>query len=65
MNELFAIFFGLPSFLILAILAYVGIVGTIINIYHAIKNKDYGYILLLTVLTVSSAMFGWTLGDFL
>jgi uncharacterized membrane protein YfcA len=65
MNELFAIFFGLPSFLILAILAYVGIVGTIISTYHAIKNKDYNYLFLLVILTICSAMFGWTLGDFL
>jgi hypothetical protein len=65
MNEIFAILFGLPSILILAILAYIGVVGTMVSIYYAIKNKDYEYLMLVFTLTFTSAMLGWTIGSFI
>lgn len=65
MNEIFAILFGLPSFLILFLLFYVGTVHTIVSVYHAIKNKDYDYLFLFISLTLCSAMVGWSIGDFI
>jgi hypothetical protein len=65
MNDLFAIFFGFPSFIILAILTYVGIVGTIINIYIAVKIKDYTYLAFFFMVTICAASVGWIIGCFL
>jgi hypothetical protein len=65
MNNLFAIFFGFPSFVILAILAYIGIIGTAVNIYLAVKIKDYCYLILFSALTFFAAMLGWTIGSFI
>jgi ABC-type nitrate/sulfonate/bicarbonate transport system permease component len=63
MNPLFIILFGLPLFIIIAILVYIGIVGTGINIYHAIKNKDYEFLALAFMLTTCAASAGWIIGS--
>lgn len=65
MNLIFAILFGIPSFIILAILAYVGVVGTLINVLYAIKIKDYDYIASFLILTILAAALGWFLGGIL
>lgn len=65
MNELFAILFGIPSILVLMVLFYIGIVSTLISVYQAIKNNDYNYLFLFLALTISSAMVGWYIGDFI
>ena len=65
MTELYAIFFGIPSFIILAILLFIGIFGTIKDVYTAIKTDDYNYLLLLFSLTISAGMVGWFIGDFI
>lgn len=61
-NQLFALLFGLPSFIILSILLYVAIIGTLTDTYSAIKSKNYEYLILLFILTISTAMVGWYLG---
>lgn len=63
MTELYAIFFGIPSFIILAILLFIGIFGTIKDVYTAIKTNDYNYLFLFLTLTISSAMIGWYIGS--
>lgn len=63
MTELYAIFFGIPSFIILSILLFIGIFGTIKDVYTVIKTDDYNYLLLLFALTCSAAMVGWCIGD--
>ena len=65
MKDLFAIFFGFPSILILAVLFYLGVVSTLVSVFHAIKNNDYNYLFLFSALTISSAMVGWYIGDFI
>lgn len=65
MNSLFAIFFGFPSILVLAILSYVGVVSTLITVYQAVKSKNYSYLLLFSALTFCSAMVGWYISDFI
>lgn len=65
MTELYAIFFGIPSFIILVILLFIGIFGTIKDVYTAIKTDDYNYLLLLFALTCSAGMVGWFIGDFI
>lgn len=65
MNEIFAILFGVPSFLILAILFYIGVVSTLVSVVSAIKAKDYNYLFLFSALTFCAAMLGWVIGDFI
>lgn len=65
MSLISAVLFGVPSIIVLAILAYIGVVGTLVNVYTAIKTENYEFLFLFLTLTFTSAMLGWTIGSFI
>lgn len=62
MNSLFAIFFGGPSILVIALLATIGVVSTVSNICEAIRIRDYMYLYAVTCVTIIAALIGWLIG---
>ena len=62
MDSLFDIFFGFPSVLVIALLAIIGVVITVSNIFEAIRIKDFMYLYALTCVTIVAALIGWLIG---
>lgn len=62
MNSLFAIFFGGPSILVIALLAIIGVVSTVSNIWEAVKIDDYEYLFAVSCVTIVAAVVGWIIG---
>lgn len=65
MNNIFAIWFGFPSIVVLVVLAFIGIYSTLHNVIIAFRFNDYEYLTLFFILTISAFGLGWVLGDFL
>lgn len=65
MENLYSIFFGFPSIVIIILLAFIGIYQTIKDMIVAIKTRDYNHICLVLCITTLSAMVGWIIGCFL
>lgn len=65
MEQINAIIFQLPYFILISLLVLWAIVGTVISLYQAYVSKDYSYIKLVTALTFLTAIVGWTLGGYI
>jgi len=65
MENLFAIFFGFPSILIIAILSFIGVYQTLSDVYIAVTVKNFTYLALVLILTILAALVGYVVGGFI
>lgn len=63
--DLYSIFFGFPSIVIIVLLAFIGIYQTIKDIVVAIRIEDYNHVGFVFCITVLAAVTGWVIGALL
>lgn len=64
-DQLYALLFGLPSFICLAIMTYAAIYYAILTVQYSFKNNDYLHLAKFLIVTIITAILGWLLGSIL
>lgn len=62
-DQLYALLFGLPSFICLVIMTYAAIYYAILTIQYSFKNNDYLHLAKFLTITIVTAILGWLLGS--